>query len=61
MKVSAVAALGLWLMSSSFVTACQDGHGDDGKVWTKEELDELENKWGFEVNMFSVTSRLMPC
>lgn len=25
------------------------GH-DDGKVWTKEELDELEAKWGYEVS-----------
>ncbi|KAH7349467.1 guanidinobutyrase [Plectosphaerella cucumerina] len=47
MRISSVAAFGLWLLTSPLATACQDGH-DDGKVWTKEELEELENKWGFE-------------
>jgi hypothetical protein len=49
MRIASVAAFGLWLLTSPLATACQDGH-DDGKVWTKEELEELENKWGFEVN-----------
>lgn len=35
----------LALVGSSY--AC-GGH-DDGKEWTKEELAELEEKWGFEV------------
>lgn len=30
------------------VCAACGGH-DDGKEWTKEELDELEAKWGYEV------------
>jgi hypothetical protein len=50
MRISSVAAFGLWLLTSPLATACQDDH-DDGKVWTKEELEELENKWGFEVNI----------
>lgn len=45
MKIAFVAALGLWLLGA---TACSHDH-DDGKVWSQEELDELERKWGFEV------------
>lgn len=38
----------LWpLALGGFVSACDHGH--DGKEWTKEELAELEAKWGFEV------------
>lgn len=48
MKVASLASAALWLLSASAVTGCSHGHEDDGKVWTKEELDELESKWGFE-------------
>lgn len=37
------------LLGSSLTLACgHDNH--DGKEWTKEELQELEEKWGYEVN-----------
>ncbi|GKT53356.1 arginase [Colletotrichum tofieldiae] len=36
--------------SSALLAAGCGGHGDDGKEWTKAELDELEAKWGFEVS-----------
>lgn len=35
------------LLFAGVCAAC-GGH-DDGKEWTKEELDELEAKWGYEV------------
>ena len=42
----------LLLISAPFLSglssACGHSHGD-GKEWTKEELDALEEKWGFEV------------
>lgn len=41
----------LLLALASPGSACGDGH-DDVKEWTKEELAELEAKWGFEVNQF---------
>lgn len=36
--------------SSALLAAGCGDHGDDGKEWTKAELDELEAKWGFEVS-----------
>lgn len=35
------------LMLGGLTTACNHQHDD--KEWTKEQLDELEAKWGFEV------------
>ena len=47
MKSAALMSLLLW---SGLSAAC-GGHGDhDGKEWTKEELAELEAKWGFDVS-----------
>lgn len=39
----------LLLGCSSALLAAACGNHDDGKEWTKAELDELEAKWGFEV------------
>ncbi|KAM0334142.1 hypothetical protein ACHAQA_001162 [Verticillium albo-atrum] len=47
MKGSSITSLCLWLLSASLSTACSHDHDDD-KVWSKEELEELERKWGFE-------------
>lgn len=48
MRSAALWGLLLWGGLSS---AC-GGHGNhDDKEWTKEELQELEEKWGFEVSM----------
>lgn len=35
------------LALAGLATAC--AHDHDDKEWTKEELDELEQKWGYEV------------
>lgn len=35
------------LALAGLATACSHDHDD--KEWTKEELDELEQKWGYEV------------
>ncbi|KAK2050496.1 arginase [Colletotrichum somersetense] len=35
--------------SSALLAAGCSGHGDDGKEWTKAELDELEAKWARQV------------
>jgi hypothetical protein len=35
------------LALTGLATAC--AHDHDDKKWTKEELDELEQKWGYEV------------
>lgn len=35
------------LTMAGLATAC--AHDHDDKEWTKEELDELEQKWGYEV------------
>ncbi|EGY14872.1 hypothetical protein VD0002_g2285 [Verticillium dahliae] len=48
MKGSSITSICLWLLSASLSTACAHDH-DDAKVWSKEELEELERKWGFEV------------
>ncbi|KAK3180816.1 hypothetical protein K4F52_007907 [Lecanicillium sp. MT-2017a] len=42
MKTSALLSL---LLGAGLSAAC-GGHDDDDKVWTKEELQELEMKWG---------------
>lgn len=44
MKASTLLAVSLWCGLSG---ACGDNHDD--KEWSKEELQELEHKWGFEV------------
>lgn len=38
------------LMLASLTAACGHDHGDE-KEWTKEELDELEARWGYEVRL----------
>ncbi|KAM0503934.1 hypothetical protein ACHAP9_005631 [Verticillium nonalfalfae] len=45
MKGSSITSICLWLLSASLSTACAHDH-DDAKVWSKEELEELERKWG---------------
>ncbi|KAM0285301.1 hypothetical protein ACHAQH_001490 [Verticillium albo-atrum] len=45
MKGSSITSLCLWLLTASLSTACSHDH-DDGKVWSKDELDKLERKWG---------------
>jgi len=42
------------LLLSGVCLAC-GGH-DDGKEWTKEELDELEAKWGYEMGFTGIGS-----
>jgi agmatinase len=44
MKSSALLNL---LALTGLASAC--AHDHDDKEWTKEELDELEAKWGYEV------------
>lgn len=45
MKVPTLLSL---LLGSTLTLACgHDNH--DGKEWTKEELQELEDKWGHDV------------
>ncbi|KAJ3511725.1 hypothetical protein NM208_g15398 [Fusarium decemcellulare] len=50
MKSSALLNL---LALAGLATAC--AHDHDDKEWTKEELDELEAKWGYEVCL------MLPC
>lgn len=38
----------LLLALASCAAACAGGHHKDDRVWTKEELEELELKWGME-------------
>lgn len=44
----------LLLALASCAAACAGGHHEDDKVWTKEELDELELKWGMEVSLLQL-------
>ncbi|RNJ55684.1 hypothetical protein D7B24_008306 [Verticillium nonalfalfae] len=55
MKGSSITSICLWLLSASLSTACAHDH-DDAKVWSKEELEELERKWGFEVSFTGIGS-----
>lgn len=57
MRTSGIVSLGLLALRASLATACGDHAPDDGKVWSKEELDELESKWGIEVSL----SLSLPC
>jgi agmatinase len=41
----------LSLLFCNTVHAC--GGKDDGKTWTREELAELEAKWGHEVSFYA--------
>ena len=50
-KIMKSAALWSLLLWGGLSSAC-GGHGShDDKEWTKQELDELEEKWGFEVSI----------
>ncbi|KAG7121652.1 Guanidinobutyrase like protein [Verticillium longisporum] len=55
MKGSSITSVCLWLLSASLSTACAHDH-DDAKVWSKEELEELERKWGFEWSFTGIGS-----
>ncbi|EEY22591.1 agmatinase [Verticillium alfalfae VaMs.102] len=55
MKGSSITSICLWLLSASLSTACAHDH-DDAKVWSKEELEELERKWGFEWSFTGIGS-----
>ncbi|KAG7100722.1 Guanidinobutyrase like protein [Verticillium longisporum] len=55
MKGSSITSICLWLLSASLSTACAHDH-DDAKVWSQEELEELERKWGFEVSFTGIGS-----
>lgn len=46
------------LAMAGLATAC--AHDHDDKEWTKEELQELEDKWGYEVCFLSVSIDLHP-
>lgn len=37
-----------FMLYGALATACSHDH--DGKEWTKEELQELEDKWGNDVS-----------
>jgi agmatinase len=41
------------LLCAGLSAAC-GGHDDDDKVWTKEELHELEMKWGTDVTILTL-------
>ena len=41
----------LLLALASCAAACAGGQHKDDRVWTKEELEELESKWGMEVSL----------
>ncbi|KAG7136344.1 Guanidinobutyrase like protein [Verticillium longisporum] len=55
MKGSSITSICLWLLSASLSTACAHDH-DDAKVWSQEELEELERKWGFEWSFTGIGS-----
>ncbi|KAG7100741.1 Guanidinobutyrase like protein [Verticillium longisporum] len=55
MKGSSITSICLWLLSASLSTACAHDR-DDAKVWSKEELEELERKWGFEWSFTGIGS-----
>lgn len=38
------------LLFGALSSACGDHHTHDDKEWTKEDLEELEAKWGQEVS-----------
>ena len=38
------------LLLAGLTSACGHDHGDE-KEWTKEELEELEARWGYEVRL----------
>lgn len=46
MRVSVLAGL---VLGAGLSLACGGGHDDD-RQWTKEELQELEDKWGYDVS-----------
>lgn len=39
-----------FMLYGALATACNHDH--DGKEWTKEELQELEDKWGNDVRSY---------
>ena len=45
------------LLCAGLSAAC-GGHHDDDKVWTKEELHELEMKWGTDVRILALVRHL---
>lgn len=53
MKWSSIAS---GVLLAGMVSACGHHHHDD-KEWTKEELEELERKWGHEVRWTSTGER----
>ncbi len=46
MRASVLAS---WVLCAGLSLAC-GGHDDDDRQWTKEELQELEDKWGYDVS-----------
>lgn len=48
------------LLFAGLGAGCGHDH-DNEKEWTKAELDELEEKWGFQVNTISFMFREKEC
>lgn len=46
-----VVYLAALLATAGAAVACAGGKHHDDHEWTKEELDELERKWGMEVSL----------